>query len=135
MKAKVNLTVEILDGPDKGYIIEEHNKVLNLVRDNTFAKYAIEPYQIHLEFVTPNIFREYHEANDGPDPYWKKSTDCEGKTCSYTCSKCGFEYDGWDQYAFCPGCGKRMNITKETDDEDELCDDFTQEDLDDETNL
>ena len=60
MRAKVDLRVEILEGEDAGYVLEEKNRVLDL---NTQAQWseALAPYQVTVEFVTPNLLREWRE--------------------------------------------------------------------------
>lgn len=60
MKAKVNLRVEIIEGEDAGYILEETNRLVDLQR-NVIWPDEIKPYKLCLEFVTPNILREAHE--------------------------------------------------------------------------
>lgn len=61
MKAKVNLRVEILEGEDAGYILEETNKLVDLQRGTPYPwSDLIEPYRICVEFVTPDILREAH---------------------------------------------------------------------------
>lgn len=66
MKAKVNLRVEIIEGEDAGYILEETNRLVDLQRNAKWPD-EIKPYKLILEFVTPNILREAREAqNDLP---------------------------------------------------------------------
>lgn len=61
MKAKITLSVELLDGPDAGYIVEERNRVVEVNR----LPYDHRPYQITVEFVTPEMYREYREISSG----------------------------------------------------------------------
>ena len=49
---------------------------------------------------------------------WIRETDCEGKSVSYKCDKCGFD-DGWHDYKLCPMCGD----PKETESEDDESED------------
>ena len=59
MRAIVSLHVEVLDGPDKGYTLDEQARCVNLDRAcPRFEKGHINPYRICLEFVTPSIFEE-----------------------------------------------------------------------------
>jgi len=73
MKVKVDLRVEIIDGPDAGYVLEEKNRLLDLDRhgprdwDNT-----IRPYTVSVDFFVPEYWRlrrpvtRYEkESNDG----------------------------------------------------------------------
>ena len=57
MKAKITLRVELLEGPDAGYMIEEQNRIVELKR----MPYDHKPYQVTVEFVTPDMFREWRE--------------------------------------------------------------------------
>lgn len=59
MKAKITLRVELLDGPDAGYMIEEQNRVVDLTR----LPYDHKPYQVTVEFVTPDMYREWREIS------------------------------------------------------------------------
>lgn len=63
MKAKVNLRVEILDGEDKGYILQETNKLIDLQIPEG-PTHILKPYKLCVEFVTPDMFRRYLEAED-----------------------------------------------------------------------
>lgn len=64
MKAKVNLKVEILDGEDAGYILEETNKLVDLQRSKPYPwNDVIKPYRITVEFVTPDILRDAHKGD------------------------------------------------------------------------
>ena len=58
--ARINLKLEIIDGPDTGYIIEETNKVINLERTE-WGGTDFKPYKVTLEFVTPDIIRKKQE--------------------------------------------------------------------------
>ena len=61
MKAKVNLRVEILEGEDAGYVLEETNRLVDLQRGTPYPWYdLIRPYRVCVEFVTPDILREAH---------------------------------------------------------------------------
>ena len=54
--ARINVKLEIIDGPDAGYILEETNKTINLTKsDWGFEK---NPYKVTLEFFTPDIIRQ-----------------------------------------------------------------------------
>ena len=59
MKAKVNLRVEILEGDDAGYVLEETNRIVDLQRQYPWND-LITPYRVCVEFVTPDILREAH---------------------------------------------------------------------------
>lgn len=61
MKAKITLNIELLDGPDAGYIIEERNRVVEVNR----LPYDHKPYQVTVEFVTPDMYREWREISKG----------------------------------------------------------------------
>lgn len=63
MKAKVNLRVEIIEGEDAGYILEETNRLVDLQRNTAWPDF-ITPYKLILEFVTPNILREAHDIRE-----------------------------------------------------------------------
>lgn len=59
MRALVSLHVEILDGPDRRYILDEQARCVDLGRVcPKFEKGHINPYRISLEFVTPSVFEE-----------------------------------------------------------------------------
>ena len=60
MRAKVDLRVEILDGDDAGYVLEEKNKVLDLDTRTPWGD-VVAPYRVTVEFVTPNLLREWRE--------------------------------------------------------------------------
>ena len=61
MKAKVNLRVEILEGEDAGYVLEETNRLVDLQKGPHYpGSDLIIPYRICVEFVTPDILREAH---------------------------------------------------------------------------
>lgn len=60
MKAKVNLRVEILEGEDAGYVLEETNRLVDLQRSAPYPYDFIRPYKICVEFVTPDVLREAH---------------------------------------------------------------------------
>lgn len=76
MKAKIDLRVEILEGDDMGYVLEEQNRIVDLEKSNWSG--LIEPYKVVVEFVTPNILREAHnrrsELDTDPD-YTSKEYD------------------------------------------------------------
>ena len=59
MKAKVNLRVEILDGEDAGYVLEETNRIVDLQDSQQGNPWngLITPYRVTVEFVTPNLLR------------------------------------------------------------------------------
>lgn len=59
MKAKVNLRVEIIDGEDAGYILEETNRVVELQESFSEFPEAIKPYRITVEFITPDMIRRH----------------------------------------------------------------------------
>lgn len=61
MKAKITLKVELLDGPDAGYMIEEQNRIVEISR----LPYEHRPYQVTVEFVTPDMYREWREISKG----------------------------------------------------------------------
>jgi len=56
MKAIVNLRVEIVEGEDKGYILEETNRLIDL-QETERPSDIIKPYKLCVEFVTPDMFR------------------------------------------------------------------------------
>lgn len=60
MKARISLNVEILDGPDKGYTLEENNRIVELSREIDKSEY-FRPYRVQVEFMTPDIYREIME--------------------------------------------------------------------------
>lgn len=43
---------------------------------------------------------------------WIEYTDCEGKTRTITCSKCGWVEHSWVDLNYCPNCGARMTSYK-----------------------
>lgn len=64
MKAIVNLRVEILEGEDADYILEETNRLVDLQRGEPYPwGDLIRPYRICVEFVTPDILREAHNRS------------------------------------------------------------------------
>jgi hypothetical protein len=68
MKAKVNLRVEIVEGQDTGYILEETNRLVDLQR-TSWGGYGypekISPYRLTIEFVTPECFRRDNKESNG----------------------------------------------------------------------
>ena len=61
MKAIVNLRVEIIEGEDAGYVLEETNRLVDLQRGEPYPwDDLITPYRICVEFVTPDVLREAH---------------------------------------------------------------------------
>lgn len=59
MEALVSLHVEILDGPDMGYTLDEQARCVMLERScSKFERGYINPYKLILEFVTPSVFEE-----------------------------------------------------------------------------
>ena len=60
MKAKVSLRVEILEGEDAGYILEETNRLVDLQSAAPWND-LITPYRVSVEFVTPDLLRRAHE--------------------------------------------------------------------------
>jgi len=60
MKARVNLRVEILEGEDAGYVLEETNRLVDLQQNAAPWNDKIVPYRVCVEFVTPDILREAH---------------------------------------------------------------------------
>lgn len=65
MKAIVNLRVEILDGEDKGYILEETNRLIDIQESKwPMPPQNLKPYKICIEFVTPGMFRRHLEVED-----------------------------------------------------------------------
>ena len=64
MKAKINLRVEILEGEDKGYVLEETNRVVDLQRSYPLND-IITPYKLQLEFVTPDLLRRGADMKGG----------------------------------------------------------------------
>lgn len=57
MKAKISLRVEILEGEDIGYVLEEKNRVVEL-EERDYSPF-INPYKVSVEFVTPNLLRKH----------------------------------------------------------------------------
>ena len=58
MRAKVDLRVELLDGPDAGYVLSEENHIVELDDNHNFPNLdVIKPYRVTVEFVTPNLLR------------------------------------------------------------------------------
>lgn len=89
MHAIMSWRIEIVDGPDKGYVLEEQNRVVNLSRVKT--SYG-EPYTFAAQFMTPDCWREKNgDFSDllrdcgGEDPEGSDSTcawpknDAEGE--------------------------------------------------------
>lgn len=67
MKAKVSLKVEILDGEDAGYVLEETNRVIYLEDGNRdLLDDRIIPHKITVQFVTPDQFRKKWIPLPGP---------------------------------------------------------------------
>jgi len=62
MRAKIDLRIELLDGEDAGYVWSEKNWIVDLdnIRNIHFPD-TIKPYQVTVEFVTPNLLREAQE--------------------------------------------------------------------------
>lgn len=56
MKAKINLRVEIIEGEDTGYVLEETNRLIDLEEGYPWDN-RITPYKVCVEFVTPNLLR------------------------------------------------------------------------------
>lgn len=115
MKAKVNLRVEIIEGQDAGYILEETNRLVDLQR-SSWAAWPREvcPYRLTVEFIAPESYRLYNNKLG----HWIEESDCEGKKIHYICSNCGFD-DGWHTWKFCPKCGYVMDATSDEDEDDE----------------
>lgn len=113
MKAKVNLRVEIVEGQDAGYILEETNRLVDLQR-SSWAGWPnqISPYRLTVEFITPESFRQYNNKLG----HWIEESDCEGKKIDYICDNCGFD-EGWHTWKFCPKCGYVMDATSDEDDD------------------
>ena len=66
MRAKIDLKVEIIDGPDAVYVLEEHNKVLNLDdADGRGYEEIMKPYRVTVAFYTPDYFRRLHGGVEG----------------------------------------------------------------------
>lgn len=61
MRAKVDFRVEIVEGPDAGYVLEEHNKLLDLEGPLGFGYDVVHPYRLTMEFITPSMWREKSE--------------------------------------------------------------------------
>lgn len=60
MKAVINLKVEIIEGPDKGYVLEEQNRLIDLEFDSDNLFYTgVKPYKLNIYFVTPDLLRRY----------------------------------------------------------------------------
>ena len=55
-KVKVSVSLEIIEGEDKGFTFESRNKILELTRDITSD--FVEPYYLKLALFTPAIERE-----------------------------------------------------------------------------
>ena len=61
-KVRVSLSLEILEGDDRGYYLEEQNKILMLKRNAKDG--VIVPYSLTLDFITPNILRDLRTFKD-----------------------------------------------------------------------
>lgn len=59
MKARIDLRVEIVEGPDTGYVLQESNKLVELTQLN----FDPRPYRVTVEFVTPDLIRNWHIMN------------------------------------------------------------------------
>lgn len=60
MKSIINLKVEIIEGPDKGYVLEENNRLINLSQGDEALFYSgVKPYELIVDFVTPDLLRRY----------------------------------------------------------------------------
>lgn len=118
MKAKVDLRVEIVEGEDAGYVLQETNRLVDLQR-NTSWPGSITPYKLILEFVTPDILRESHRRDNScpeidSEPKqgtWIKVFENEF-TNGYQCSICGHTIQcteqGLECFTTCKGCGAEM---------------------------
>ena len=61
MFARIDLRVEIVDGPDTGFVLQESNRLVELTR----LDFDPRPYRVTVEFVTPDIIRNWHIMNEG----------------------------------------------------------------------
>lgn len=62
MKARISLSVEIIDGPDKGYTFEENNRIVELSRETYEGEIEfVRPYLVKVAFMTPDLYREIME--------------------------------------------------------------------------
>lgn len=59
--ARINVKLEIIDGPDAGYTFEETNKIINLKHSNFGWGPGIKPYEVTFSFCTPDIIRQREE--------------------------------------------------------------------------
>ena len=66
MKAKVNLRVEIVEGQDAGYILEETNRLVDLQRPS-WGPGKISPYRLTVEFLTPECYGADLRGDDHED--------------------------------------------------------------------
>lgn len=65
MKVKIDFKMEILEGEDKGYILEETNRILDIYKDPMrVGADHIVPYRVNVDFVTPNLMREWREREE-----------------------------------------------------------------------
>lgn len=58
MRVKVDLRVEIVDGPDAGYVLEEKNRLLDLGGDGPRDwNNMMRPYSVCVDFFVPEYWR------------------------------------------------------------------------------
>lgn len=63
MRAKVDLRVEVIDGEDVGYILEEHGKIVDIFQEDTYIKEGIHPYILRIVFITDSLLRKMYKLN------------------------------------------------------------------------
>lgn len=59
MKARIDLRVEIVDGPDTGYVLQESNRLVELKQET----FGVRPYRVTVEFITPDLIRNWNIMN------------------------------------------------------------------------
>ena len=65
MNAKVNIKVEVMDGPDQGYIMEDSRVVP--IFEPLPSKY-VTPYSLTYKFMTPGLQQKMLSGMCDPDP-------------------------------------------------------------------
>lgn len=124
IKAKVSLSVEVLEGDDEGYKFEESNKVVDLTRLTVPGH--IVPYDLRLKFITPSCIQPPEEKKEAhwidmsdycPSSHGYADEEVPEVIWRFECSKCGrrvFDTDGKPDYIYCPYCGAEMTAKEDS---------------------